>query len=206
MSQSKAFSRRQMLVAGTIGGVAAAVFIPRLAEASSDDKANDLAVISRGHYYEQQAIWAYNVAGSKLSNSDVGKAVLAVALANQANHKEHRDLLAQVIVSLGGTPAAPESSYDLSSYINNGEGNLDSDVNIAKLALALETDAAIGYSQEVAKLKTPALVTAGASIGSDEAAHATYIRAAFNTLGVSVPIVPAAFINSDTRSQWILTV
>jgi len=48
---------------------------------------------------------------------------------------QHRDALANVIRSLGGTPVQPEASYDLSSYLQRGEGNLDSDVNIAKLAL-----------------------------------------------------------------------
>ncbi|MBD3883206.1 ferritin-like domain-containing protein [Phormidium tenue FACHB-886] len=99
-----------------------------------------------------------------------------------------------------------ETSYELSSYIQKGEGNIDSDVNIAKLALALETDAAIAYAGEIAKLKTPALITAGASIGSTEASHATAIRAAFVTLGVDVPVVPASFVSSDTRSQWVLKV
>jgi hypothetical protein len=49
------------------------------------------------------------------------------------------------IVSLTGTPVQAETSYDISAYIKNGEGNLDSDVKIAKLALALalETDVAI---------------------------------------------------------------
>ncbi|MEH2424220.1 MAG: ferritin-like domain-containing protein [Nostoc sp.] len=52
-------------------------------------------------------------------------------------------------------------------------------MNIAKLALALETDAAIAYTQKIAKLKTPKLITVGASIGSTKAAHAAAIRATF---------------------------
>jgi hypothetical protein len=114
--------------------------------------------------------------------------------------------LAEAVRSLGGNPVAAESSYDLSSYISRGEGNIDSDVNIAKLALALETDAAIAYTQEAAKLKTPALITAGASIGTAESAHAAAIRATFKALGVDLEIVPAAFVNADNRSSWVLTV
>jgi rubrerythrin len=67
---------------------------------------------------------------------------------------------------------------------NIGEGNVDSDVNIAKLALALETDAAIAYTQEAAKLKNPKLISVGASIGATESAHAAAIRATFKALGV----------------------
>lgn len=99
-----------------------------------------------------------------------------------------------------------EKSYDVSSYLNKGEGGLDSDVNIAKLALALEVDAAIAYTQEVAQLKTPALITAGASIGSNEATHATSIRAAFKSLGVNLEVVPSAFVSADMRDRWILKV
>ncbi len=157
-------------------------------------------------FYEHQAIWAYSFAAGKLTNTDVGKAVLAISLANQADHKQHRDLLTSAISSLGGSPVKAESSYDVSSYIKNGEGNVDSDVNIAKLALALEIDAAIAYTQEVAKLKTPALISAGASIGSTESAHATAIRAAFVSLGVKIPVVPASFVNAENREAWVLKV
>lgn len=208
--RSKTVSRRGILVTGAIAGVAGAFGLPALADravaASDRDKKNDLKILNNALYYEHQAIWAYDFAASKLTNTEVGKAVLALALRNQADHKQHRDALAAAVRSLGGTPVKAESSYDVSSYIKKKEGNLDSDVNIAKLALALETDAAIAYTTEVAKLKTPALITAGASIGSTESAHAAAIRAAFKSLGVNIEIVPAAFVNAANRSAWVLTV
>ena len=123
-----------------------------------------------------------------------------------ADRKQHRDALAKAVMGLGGTPVKAESSYDVSSYIKNGEGNIDSDVNIAKLALALETDAAIAYTTEVAMLKTPALITTGASIGSTESAHAAAIRATFKALGVDLEIVPSAFVSPDNRDAWVLKV
>ncbi|MGA7936788.1 MAG: ferritin-like domain-containing protein [Kovacikia sp.] len=212
--RSKGVSRREVLatgaMAGVVGGVASAFSIPLLAnraDAASDaDKKNDAKILNNALYYEHQAIWAYSFAAGKLTNTDVGKAVLAIALANQADHKKHRDLLASAVQSLGGSPVKAESSYDVSSYIKKGEGNIDSDVNIAKLALALETDAAIAYTTEIAKLRTPALITAGASIGSTESAHATAIRAAFNALGVKIPVVPASFVSAQTRDAWVLKV
>jgi hypothetical protein len=79
-------------------------------------------------------------------------------------------------------------------------------VNIAKLALALETDAAIAYTTEIARLQNPALITAGASIGSTEASHATAIRAAFISLGINLDYVPASFVSADTRNLWVLKV
>jgi rubrerythrin len=207
---SKTLSRRGILVTGAMAGVAGALSIPalttRVNAASNADKKNDIDILNNALYYEHQAIWAYSFAASKLTNTDVGKAVLALALRNQDDHKKHRDTLAAAITSLGGSPVKAKSSYDVSSYIKKKEGNLDSDVNIAKLALALETDAAIAYTNEVAKLKTPALITAGASIGSTESAHAAAIRATFKSLGVNIEIVPSSFVNADNRSAWVLTV
>jgi Ferritin-like domain len=210
--QINKMSRRGILFTGAAAGLATAFAIPaatQMAEAATPGnqaKKNDIAVLNNGLYYEHQAIWAYNFAAGKLTSTAVGKAVLAVASANLTDHQAHREILKRAIASLGGTPVKAEASYDLSSYIKAGEGNIDSDVNIAKLALALETDAAIAYTFEAAKLKTPALITAGASIGTNEAAHATAIRAAFKSLGVEIAIVPAAFFNPSTRSAWVLKV
>jgi rubrerythrin len=202
-------SRRGLLTAGAAAGIGLALSVDQVRATSSSknaDKNNDIKVLNSGLYYEHQAIWAYQFAAGKLSNSDVGKAVLAVASANLRDHQSHRDTLAKAIISLGGKPVATEKSYDLSSYLKKGEGALDSDVNIAKLALALEVDAAIAYTFEAAKLKTPALITVGASIGTNEAAHATAIRAAFKSLGVNLEIVPSSFFNTATRSNWVLNV
>ena len=217
--QVPSMSRRGILFTGAAAGIASAFAIPAMAEvaeaktpsrksqmAMAQDKKNDITVLNNGLYYEHQAIWAYNFAAGKLTNTAVGKAVLGVALGNLNDHQQHREILRSAIKSLGGTPVKAEASYDLSSYIKAGEGNIDSDVNIAKLALALETDAAIAYTFEAAKFKTPALITAGASIGTNEAAHATAIRAAFKSLGVDIAIVPASFFSPATRSAWVLKV
>jgi rubrerythrin len=206
----QSLSRRRVVVGGAIAGLTATLgasaLKPRPVYASAGDAASDAAILNNALFYEHQAIWAYSFAAGKLSMSDVGQVVKALALKNQADHMAHRDALAAAVRSLGATPVNAESSYDVSSYLEKGEGNLDSDVNIAKLALALETDAAIAYTTEVAQLKNPSLVTAGASIGSNEASHATAIRAAFVFLGVDIPLVPSAFVSADTRESWILTV
>lgn len=173
---------------------------------SVTDQQNDLEILNNALYAEHQAIWAYDFAAGKLSNTDVGKAVLALALENQADHKQHRAILSAAIRDLGGTPVQHESSYDLSPYFNKGEGNLDSDVNIAKLALAAEVDAAIAYVTETAKLKIPSLVMAAAGIGSIESIHAARIRAAFNSLGVEMRVVPSAIMSTENRELWVLKV
>jgi rubrerythrin len=211
MDRNLTVSRRNLLVSiGATAGLAATAGVSTLVEqadaVSPAHQHNDRKILNNALYYEHQAIWAYEFAAGKLTNTDIGKAVLAIALANQRDHKAHRDQLAEVVRSLGGKPVMAEKSYDLSAYLKKGEGGLDSDVNIAKLALALETDAAIAYTQEIAQFKTPALITAGASIGSDEAAHATAIRATFKALGVKLEVVPSAFVSAAMRDQWILKV
>lgn len=208
------WSRRAMLVSSASVGLASAFGLALASDRSeampnqmaATDTMTDIKILNNALYYEHQAIWAYGFAAGKLTNTSIGQAVLAVALANQADHKQHRDLLASAVRNLGGQPVAAEASYDVSSYLKKGEGNLDSDVNIAKLALALETDAAIAYTKEVARLKTPALITAGASIGSAESAHAASIRATFKALGVDLKVVPSAFVSAENRQSWILMV
>jgi rubrerythrin len=209
---SQSASRRQLIKAGLFGAVGiAGVSVASTAIAMPKNKAdvmNDIKILNKALFYEHQAIWAYSFAAGKLTGSNVGKAVLAIALANQADHKQHRDTLSMVVRQLGGNPVMAKADYleTVKPYLEKGEGNLDSDVNIAKLALALETDAAIAYTTEIAQLKTPALITAGASISSTEAAHATVIRAAFQSLGVDLKVVPAAFVSADTREAWIIRV
>jgi bacterioferritin (cytochrome b1) len=204
----RSFPRRGVLVGGAIAGVSGALGLSAMTARSvkAQGEPDDIEILNGALYYEHQAIWAYGFAAGALSDTEVGQAVLALALRNQADHVAHRDTLTSVISSLGGSPVMAEESYDLSSYLEAGEGALDSDVNIAKLALALEVDAAIAYANEVAKLTAPELVTAGASIGSTESAHATAIRAAFVSLGVDIPYVPASFVSADTREAWILKV
>ncbi|MFS8823097.1 ferritin-like domain-containing protein, partial [Synechococcus sp. W60.2] len=97
-------------------------------------------------------------------------------------------------------------SYDLSTYIDNKEGNLDSDANIAKLALALEFDAALAYNDAFTQLSNKDLVAAASTIGPNEVAHATAIRAVFHSLDPSILVVPAPFVSAETRERWILKV
>jgi rubrerythrin len=204
------FSRRGMLVTGVFAGVAGALGMGALSDravaAEASDMENDAAILNAAIDLENQAIWAYGVAGGKLSNTEVGKTILALALRNRADHVKHRDALAAAVQSLGKTPSPARESYDLSTYIEAGEGNLDSDVNIAKLALALEIDAVLAYGDAFSKLKTPALLAAAGTIAPDESAHATAIRAVFKTLIPNIEYVPAAFVSDATRKDWIFKV
>jgi hypothetical protein len=200
----KTFSRRGFVVGGAIAGASTALSLA--AAFPSEAASSDLAILNAAIDLENQGIWAYGVAGAKLSKTDVGKTVLALGLRNRADHIQHRDALAGLVKKLGGTPAPAKKSYDLSSYIQAGEGNLDSDVNIAKLALALEVDAALAYIGAFSKLKSPALLAAAGTIAPVEASHATAIRAAFIALGTKIEYIPAPFVSAATRDAWVLKV
>ncbi|HEY1266783.1 MAG TPA: ferritin-like domain-containing protein, partial [Candidatus Binatia bacterium] len=140
------------------------------------------------------------------SKSEVGKTVLELGLQNRADHEKHQDMLRSGISEAGGTPVQMEKNYDLSSYINKGLGNIDNDVNIAKLALALEIGAAVGYVSDTAKLKSPYMIELEAGIACIEAIHAARIRAAFNALGIKIPVVPSALISTSDRDTWVINV
>lgn len=202
----KASSRRELLKSSLLAGVGAAFAVNGMSAIPAMAAANDAAILNGALDLEHQAIWAYSVAATKLSNTDVGNTVKALALRNQADHVRHRDALISVIKGLGKDPSSAKDAYDVSPYLKAGEGNLDSDANIAKLALALEVDAAIAYGDAFSKLKAVPHLQAAATIAPDEAAHAAAIRAVFRTLIPTVEVVPAAFLSADTRSQWILKV
>jgi rubrerythrin len=173
---------------------------------SKEDTQHDLEVLNRDLYFEHRAVWGYAFAAQKLSKSDVGKVVLELGLQNREDHQKHQELLIEAIHELGGTPLEPEQKYDLSRYLQSRNGDLDSDVNIAKLALALEIDASIGYIADATKLKSPTLAALSAGIAAVEAIHAARIREAFNSLGVKMPIVASPVIGKSVRDTWVLKV
>jgi hypothetical protein len=173
---------------------------------SDEDKLSDVKILNRALFFEHRGIWAYRFAAEKLTKSDVGKAVLALGLENMADHEKHRELLSKAISDLGGTPLATEKSYDLGHIISKGQGNVDSDVNIAKLALALEVGAGAGYVADTTQLKSQYLIELEAGIACVEAIHAARIRAAFNSLGIKMPVVPNAVVAPSTRDSWVLKV
>ena len=173
---------------------------------SDADKLNDIQILNRALFFENRGVWAYGFAAGKLSTSEVGKAVLDLGLQNRADHEKHQEMLRSAISEAGGTPVQMENNYDLSGYITKGLGNVDNDVNIAKLALALEIGAAAGYVSDTTKLKSPYMIELEAGIACIEAIHAARIRAAFNTLGIKIPVVPSALISTSDRDVWVIKV
>jgi hypothetical protein len=174
--------------------------------ASPEDNQNDIKLLNDALFFENRGVWAYSAAAGKLSKTEVGKAVLSLGLENQADHKQHQEMLISAIRDLGGNPVEMKTDYDLSSLIKRGEGNLDNDVNIATLALGLEVGAALGYVVESAQMKSPALIEMLAGIACVESIHVARIRLAFNSLGMKIPIVPSPLLSTDTRSNWVIKV
>src|SRR5215510_5463902 len=171
---------------------------------SDEDKLNDIQILNSALFFENRGVWAYSFAADKLSNTEVGKTVRELGLQNRADHEKHQDMLRSAISEAGGTPVQMEKNYDLSSYIAKGQGNVDSDVNIAKLALAI--GAAVGYVSDTTKLKSPYMIELEAGIACIEAIHAARIRAAFNALGIKIPVVPSALISTSDRDNWVIKV
>lgn len=197
-------TRRNLLVSGMMAGMGG--FLGLSVSPTMAQEKGDVDILNGAIDQENQAIWAYTVAAPKLTTTDVGKKVLSVATQNLKDHEQHRTALADAVKSLGGTAPAPKDTYDLSFYIDGKEGGLDSDANIAKLALALEYDAALAYISAFSLLSKPELIAAAGTIGPNEVAHVTAIRAVFHSLDPSIKMVPSAFVSSDTRSDWILKV
>jgi hypothetical protein len=177
-----------------------------LRAASDADKKNDMEILNRALFFEHQGVWAYGAAGGKLSDSEVGRAVRAIGQENRADHQKHQELLRNAITDLGGAPIPMEDTYDLSSFVQKGYGNLDSDVNIAKLALALEIGAAAGYVTDATHLKLPEMIEMEAGIACVEAIHVGRIRIAFNELGIKLPVVPNPLLNATSRHEWVIKV
>lgn len=173
---------------------------------SDSDKLNDLQILNRALFFEHRAVWTYRVGAEKLTTTEIGRTVLSLAEQNQRDHEQHQDMLGNAISDLGGTPVQMTNSYDLSSYIKRGDGHVDNDVNIARLALALEVAASVGYIADTTQLKSSALVELEGGIAAVEAIHAARIREAFNALGMKVPVVPRSIMSKDVRTEWIIRV
>lgn len=205
ISASHRHNRRFFLFA--LGGVAGSwslnMISPNIGFAQTQ---HDLAILNGSLELEDQAIWAYTVASGKLSNQSLGKTILAMLMINLNDHQHHRELLSKMIHSLGATPVSAQDRYDLSAYIEAGEGNFESDLNIAKLALSLEYDLALAYINGLSQLSRPELAKTVGAIGQTKSAHMAAIRSILHTQDPSVKVIPSAIVSADTRDQWILQV
>jgi rubrerythrin len=223
MEAKEPISRRDLIKVGLVTGASGALGFALAACTSASPAANaqtspmpsaasnasDITHLNAAINLENQAIWAYTTAAGtgKLDGTDaISKAVKTLALRNAYDHQQHAAALAALVTGMGGTPTAANSSYDLSAYISAGEGNLNDLPGIARLALALEVDAALAYEGNLAALQQNSNIVTSSTILPDESAHATAIRCLLQQAGLNIGpnIIPASFLRQDTRSQWVI--
>ena len=129
---------------------------------------------------ELEAIAAYQLgADSGLLQAPVK----SLALTFQGHHKEHAELLAKTIATLGGTAVLAKQKYNFPTE------TLKNQVDVLRFAAMLEKGAVSAYLGAVPLFGNRDLAKAAASILGDEAMHWAVLR---NALGEQP--VPSAFM------------
>lgn len=152
-----------------------------LAAAKGGGSANDLRILNTALGAEHQAVAAYQV-GAESGLLD--KAVLALAVQFQGQHKEHVEVLAKTIIKLGGKPVDALAKYSFPT------DKLKSQADVLRFAAGLEQGAVSAYLGAVPVFRNRDLAKAAASILGDEAMHWAILRQA-----VGENPVPAAFVS-----------
>ena len=167
-----------------LSGTAVALLAGRDALAATkggDAGSADIRILNTALGAELEAIAAYQLgADSGLLQAPVK----SLALTFQGHHKEHADLLAKTIATLGGKAAEAKQKY------NFPVDTLKNQVDVLRFAAMLEKGAVSAYLGAVPLFGNRDLAKAAASILGDEAMHLAVLR---NALGESP--VPSAFMS-----------
>jgi hypothetical protein len=167
-----------------LSGTAVALLAGRQALAAADksaNPANDVAILNSAIAAEHEAVAAYGVgAGSGLLKGSV----LQLATTFQGHHKQHIDVLADVVARLGGKAVAAKEKYTFPVE------KLKTQDDVLRFAAGLEKGAVSAYLGAVPLFQDRELAKAAASILGDEAMHWAVLRQAVG----EVP-VPAAFVS-----------
>jgi rubrerythrin len=165
-----------------LSGAAVALLAGRDAlAATAGEKASDTGILNTALAAELEAVAAYQVGAE---SGLLQKPVLALAVQFQGHHKEHAEVLAKTIRSLGGSPVAAKSKYNFPV-----EG-LKTQADVLRFAAGLERGAVSAYLGAVPLFGNRDLSKAAASILGDEAMHWAVLR---NALGENP--VPSAFVS-----------
>lgn len=170
--------------AGTLTLSAAAVAMLagcESAAAGSSASAADISILNTALGAELEAIAAYQVGAE---SGLLKKPVLDLAVQFQGHHKEHADVLAKTVRSLGGNPVDTKKAYDFPV------DQLKSQNDVLGFAAGLEKGAVSAYLGAVPLFQNRDLAKAAASILGDEAMHWAVLR---NALGQNP--VPVAFVS-----------
>lgn len=166
-----------------LSGVAVALLAGRdsLAAAGKDGNSDDVRILNTALGAELEAIAAYQLG----ADSGLLQAPLkAVALTFQGHHREHADLLAKTIATLGGKAVLAKPKYSFPTE------TLKNQADVLRFAAMLEKGAVSAYLGAVPLFANRDLSKAAASILGDEAMHWAVLR---NALGEAP--VPSAFVS-----------
>jgi rubrerythrin len=180
--------RRRFLGGAGLGlsGAAVALLAGRPALAATATQAagtpaNDVAILNAALAAEQEAIAAYGVGvGSGLLKGSV----LKLATTFQGHHRQHADVIADIVKRLGGQPVVARAKYTFPVE------TLKTQDDVLRFAAGLEKGAVSAYLGAVPSFKDRELSKAAASILGDEAMHWAVLRQA-----VGEDPVPAAFVS-----------
>jgi rubrerythrin len=151
--------------------------------ASAPPRQSDVDLLNVALGLEYEAIAAYQLgAESKL----LQPGVLQVAVAFQADHREHAALLDKTIRGLGGRPVEAKAVKDYGFRTDR----LTDQAAVLAFAAELERGAASAYLSTVPVFQNRELARAAASIMGVETQHLAALRAALNQ-----PPIPAPFIS-----------
>jgi hypothetical protein len=143
---------------------------------------SDLDILNQTLAIEHFGIAAYDAAlGTGLLDGPTADA----ARAFRSDHMQHRALIAEQIVSRGGTPVAPRDADDYAKAYPS----LTTEAEIVAYAIELEASAARSYVASVADYEDRTLALLGAEIGAVEAQHWAVLLAASGANPVPSPII-----------------
>ena len=143
--------------------------------------ASDVRILNTALGAEHEAVAAYQVGAE---SNLLQKPVLDLALTFQGHHKQHVDVLAKTIATLGGKPASAKDKYSFPT------DTLKTQADVLRFAALLERGAVSAYLGAVPVFGNRDLAKAAASILGDEAMHWAVLR---NALGQNP--VPEAFVS-----------
>lgn len=164
-----------------LSGTAIALMAGHNALAKGQDaSASDTRILNTALGAELEAIAAYQLGAE---SGLLEKPVLDLATVFQGHHKEHAELLAKTVQTLGGTPVEPKEKYTFPVE------TLKTQADVLAFAAMLEKGAVSAYLGAVPVFDNRDLSRAAASILGDEAMHWAVLR---HALGQTP--VPSAFV------------
>ncbi|MBN4063724.1 ferritin-like domain-containing protein [Cardiobacterium sp. AH-315-I02] len=148
---------------------------------NSDLQEQDIRILNTAIAAEHEAVAAYQLGAE---SGLLSKGVFNVAIQFQGHHKEHIELLASTVQTLGGDAIDAKSNYDFPVH------KLKTEKNVLTFAAGLERGAVSAYAGAIPLFNNSDLAKAAASILADEAMHWAILRQA---LGLDP--VPGAFFS-----------